>query len=71
MLAPEDVSEKAIVLLKDTFTNLGPRLQTSNVEIHEDFIQTTMDRLKVWDTRSVAKILSLKLAAFVLELLCN
>ena len=55
MLAPDDVSEKAIVLLKDTFTNLGPRLQTSNVEIHEDFIQTTMDRLKVWDTRSVAK----------------
>ena len=47
MLAPEDVAEKAIVLLKDTFTNLGPRLQQSQIEIHEDFIQTTMDRLKV------------------------
>jgi len=50
MLAPDDVSEKAIVLLKDTFTNLGPRLQTRNVEIHEDFIHTTTERLKVWDT---------------------
>lgn len=47
MLAPEDVAEKAIVLLKDTFTNLGPRLQQNQIEIHEDFIQTTMDRLKV------------------------
>lgn len=47
MLAPEDVAEKAIVLLKDTFTNLGPRLQQNQIDIHEDFIQTTMDRLKV------------------------
>ncbi|XP_053404353.1 probable ubiquitin carboxyl-terminal hydrolase FAF-X isoform X2 [Mercenaria mercenaria] len=54
MLAPEDVAEKAIVLLKDTFTNLGPRLQQSQIEIHEDFIQTTMDRLKaLFDTVSI------------------
>ncbi|KAL4220567.1 putative ubiquitin carboxyl-terminal hydrolase FAF-X [Mactra antiquata] len=54
MLAPEDVAEKAIVLLKDTFTNLGPRLQQNQIEIHEDFIQTTMDRLKaLFDTISI------------------
>ncbi|XP_052783474.1 probable ubiquitin carboxyl-terminal hydrolase FAF-X isoform X2 [Mya arenaria] len=54
MHGPEDVAEKAITLLKDTFTNLGPRLQQSQVEIHEDFMQTTMDRLKaLYDTISV------------------
>ncbi|XP_052214421.1 probable ubiquitin carboxyl-terminal hydrolase FAF-X [Dreissena polymorpha] len=53
-LAPDDVSDKAIILLKDTFTNLGPRLQQNQVEIHEDFIQTTMDRLKaLYDTVSI------------------
>ena len=54
MLGPEDVAEKAIALLKDTFTNLGPRLQQNQVDIHEDFIQTTMDRLKaLYDTVSI------------------
>ena len=54
MHAPEEVSEKAIILLKDTFTNLGPHLLQNQTEIHEDFIQTTMDRLKaLFDTVSV------------------
>ena len=54
MHAPEEVSEKAITLLKDTFTNLGPHLLQNQIEIHEDFIQTTMDRLKaLYDTLSI------------------
>lgn len=52
--APEDVADKAIVLLKDTFTNLGPRLHQNQKDIHEDFIQTTVDRLKaLYDTVTV------------------
>lgn len=40
------MAEKAITLLKDIYTNLGPRLQQQQVEIHEDFIQSCIDRLK-------------------------
>ena len=39
LYAPEYVSDKATVLIKEMFTNLGPRLQSSTVVIHEDFIQ--------------------------------
>ncbi|KAK6195512.1 hypothetical protein SNE40_000926 [Patella caerulea] len=54
LLSPDDVAEKAIILLKDIFTNLSPRLQQSQVEIHEDFIQSCIDRLKaLFDTVSV------------------
>lgn len=53
LYSPEEVAEKAIVLLKDIYTNLGPRLQSSQVEIHEDFLQLCMDRLKAaYDTIS-------------------
>ena len=46
----QEVSNKAIDLLKETFTNLGPR----QVEIHEDFIGSCIDRLKAsFDTVSV------------------
>ena len=49
-----EVSNKAIDLLKETFTNLGPRLVAQQVEIHEDFISSCMDRLKAsFDTVTV------------------
>lgn len=52
--APEDVAEKAITLLKETFTNLGPRLQQDQVEIHKDFMLTTKDRMKAcYDTITI------------------
>jgi ubiquitin carboxyl-terminal hydrolase 9/24 len=45
------IANKAIELLKETFTNLGPRLQTNQVDIHEDFISSCIDRLKAsYDT---------------------
>lgn len=54
LLSPDDVSNKAIDLLKDIFTTLGPRLLQNQVEIHEDFIQSCIDRLKaIYDTVSV------------------
>ena len=47
------MAEKAIVLLKEIYTNLGPRLQSNQVDIHEDFLQYCMDRLKAaYDTVS-------------------
>ncbi|XP_076338950.1 ubiquitin carboxyl-terminal hydrolase 9X-like isoform X1 [Tachypleus tridentatus] len=50
----EEIANKAIELLKETYTNLGPRLQASQLAIHEDFIQSCMDRLKAaFDTVSV------------------
>ncbi|XP_064639618.1 probable ubiquitin carboxyl-terminal hydrolase FAF-X isoform X3 [Lineus longissimus] len=52
--SPDDVAEKAITLLKDIYTNLGPRLQSNQVHIHQDFIQSCVDRLKAsYDTISV------------------
>lgn len=54
MWSPDDVAEKAIALLKDIFTNLGPRLQQRQVAIHEDLITSCIDRLKAaYDTVSV------------------
>ncbi|KAK3714003.1 hypothetical protein RRG08_009701 [Elysia crispata] len=52
--SPEDVAEKAVSLLKDIFTSLGPRLQQKQVAIHEDLVTSCMDRLKAaYDTVSV------------------
>ena len=52
--SPEDVAEKAVSLLKDIFTSLGPRLQQKQVAIHEDLVTSCMDRLKAaFDTVSV------------------
>lgn len=31
LYSPDDVAEKAILLLKDIYTNLGPRLQSNQV----------------------------------------
>ena len=54
LCSSEAVSIKAIDLLKETFTNLGPRLVPQQVEIHEDFIGSCMDRLKAsFDTLTV------------------
>lgn len=54
LLSPDEVANKAIILLKDIYTNLGPRLQQNQVEIHDDFIQSCVDRLKaLYDTVSV------------------
>lgn len=54
LLSPDEVANKAITLLKDIFTNLGPRLQQNQVDIHDDFIQSCVDRLKaLYDTVSV------------------
>lgn len=53
LLSPDEVANKAIILLKDIYTNLGPRLQQNQVEIHDDFIQSCVDRLKaLYDTVS-------------------
>ncbi|KAK3589909.1 hypothetical protein CHS0354_034922 [Potamilus streckersoni] len=50
----DEVAEIAIALLKDVFTNLGPRLQQKQVEIHEDFIQSCVDRLEaLYDSVSI------------------
>ncbi|XP_039724617.1 probable ubiquitin carboxyl-terminal hydrolase FAF-X isoform X5 [Pteropus medius] len=50
----DDIANRAIDLLKEIYTNLGPRLQVNQVVIHEDFIQSCFDRLKVsYDTLCV------------------
>ncbi|KAK3574939.1 hypothetical protein QTP86_019806 [Hemibagrus guttatus] len=47
----DDIANRAIDLLKEIYTNLGPKLQVNQVEIHEDFIQSCFDRLKAsYDT---------------------
>ncbi|CAC5422076.1 Probable ubiquitin carboxyl-terminal hydrolase FAF-X [Mytilus coruscus] len=54
LLSPDDVANEAITLLKDIFTNLGPRLQQNQVDIHDGLIQSCVDRLKaLYDTVSV------------------
>ncbi|KAK1798090.1 hypothetical protein P4O66_000585 [Electrophorus voltai] len=50
----DDIACRAIDLLKEIYTNLGPKLQVNQVEIHEDFIQSCFDRLKAsYDTLCV------------------
>lgn len=50
----DEVSSRAIELLKETFTNLGPKLQASQVDIHEDMIASCFDRLRAaFDTISI------------------
>ena len=43
----DDIAQKAIDLLKETFTNLGPRLQSNLVALHDDFISNCRSRLTV------------------------
>ncbi|XP_016350844.1 probable ubiquitin carboxyl-terminal hydrolase FAF-X, partial [Sinocyclocheilus anshuiensis] len=50
----DDIASRAIDLLKEIYTNLGPKLQANQVVIHEDFIQSCFDRLKAsYDTLCV------------------
>ena len=52
--ASDDIASRAIDLLKETWTNLGPRLQANQVDIHEDFIGSCFDRLRAaYDTITV------------------
>ena len=39
LFSSEEVSEKATLLIKEMFTNLGPKLQATAMLIHEDFVQ--------------------------------
>ncbi|XP_047353087.1 probable ubiquitin carboxyl-terminal hydrolase FAF-X isoform X1 [Vespa velutina] len=51
--SPEEIANRAIELLKEVNTNLGPRLQSSALEFHDDYIAECMDRLKThYDTVS-------------------
>jgi ubiquitin carboxyl-terminal hydrolase 9/24 len=42
----DEVSSRAIELLKETYTKLGPKLQANQVDIHEDVIASCFDRLR-------------------------
>lgn len=33
LYSPDEVANKAIILLKDTYTNLGPKLQANQVSV--------------------------------------
>lgn len=52
--SPEEIANRAIELLKEVNTNLGPRLQSSVLAFHVTYIGECMDRLKAhYDTVSV------------------
>uniref|UniRef100_A0A2K5QGA4 ubiquitinyl hydrolase 1 n=1 Tax=Cebus imitator TaxID=2715852 RepID=A0A2K5QGA4_CEBIM len=42
----DEIADRAIDLLKEIYTNLGPKLKANQVVIHEGFIQSCFDRLK-------------------------
>ncbi|XP_023706840.1 probable ubiquitin carboxyl-terminal hydrolase FAF-X isoform X1 [Cryptotermes secundus] len=49
----DDIANRAIELLKEVNTNLGPRLQSSLLEFHETYISECLDRLRAhYDTVS-------------------
>ncbi|XP_049853945.1 probable ubiquitin carboxyl-terminal hydrolase FAF-X isoform X1 [Schistocerca gregaria] len=50
----DEIANRAIELLKEVNTNLGPRLQGSLVDFHETYISECLDRLKAhYDTVSI------------------
>ncbi|XP_046391897.1 probable ubiquitin carboxyl-terminal hydrolase FAF-X isoform X3 [Ischnura elegans] len=50
----EEIANRAIELLKEVSTNLGPRLQATLPDFHENFISECKDRLRAhYDTVSV------------------
>lgn len=52
----EDIANRAIEILKEVSTNLGPKLQASLIEFHETYISECCDRLRAhYDTVSVLK----------------
>ncbi|XP_043240414.1 probable ubiquitin carboxyl-terminal hydrolase FAF-X isoform X2 [Amphibalanus amphitrite] len=51
MNGSDEIANKAIELLREVYTNLGPQLQTQQKNIHADFIANCMDRLRAsYDT---------------------
>lgn len=52
----DDIANRAIELLKEVSTNLGPKLQANVVDFHETFISECCDRLRAhFDTVSVLR----------------
>nr|CAD7397023.1 unnamed protein product [Timema cristinae] len=50
----DEIAGRAIELLKEVNTNLGPRLQASLLEFHDSFVSECLDRLRAhYDTVSV------------------
>ncbi|PSN47507.1 putative ubiquitin carboxyl-terminal hydrolase FAF-X [Blattella germanica] len=50
----DEIANRAIELLKEVNTNLGPRLQSSILEFHESYISECLDRLRAhYDTVTV------------------
>lgn len=50
-LCPDDIAARAIELLREVSTNLGPKLQGSLLEFHETYITECYDRLRAhYDT---------------------
>lgn len=53
-LCPDDIAARAIELLREVSTNLGPRLLQSQLEFHENYITECYDRLRAhYDTVTV------------------
>ncbi|XP_018561344.1 probable ubiquitin carboxyl-terminal hydrolase FAF-X isoform X3 [Anoplophora glabripennis] len=51
---PDDIAARAIELLREVSTNLGPRLLQSQLEFHENYITECYDRLRAhYDTVTV------------------
>lgn len=49
----DEIANRAIELLKEVNTNLGPRLQSSLLEFHETYVSECLDRLRAhYDTVS-------------------
>ncbi|CAH3106557.1 unnamed protein product [Porites lobata] len=42
----DDIASRAIELLKETFTSLGPKLRASQVEIHDKFIMNCTNQIR-------------------------
>ncbi|XP_050309267.1 probable ubiquitin carboxyl-terminal hydrolase FAF-X isoform X2 [Anthonomus grandis grandis] len=53
-LCPDDIAARAIELLREVSTNLGPKLQQNQVEFHEQYIAECYDRLRAhYDTVTI------------------
>ncbi|XP_022644946.1 probable ubiquitin carboxyl-terminal hydrolase FAF-X isoform X2 [Varroa jacobsoni] len=47
LLAPDKVSARAAGILRDTTTNLGPKLHEARTALHEEFVTTCFDRIRL------------------------
>lgn len=53
LFCDDEAAHKAIIILKNLYTNLGPKLIDSQIELHHDLINTCFDRLRAsYDTLS-------------------